>query len=247
MLSAFFGLDHALPATAAVLCAQAPGLDGLVVNVANELDGSALQPDQWVVITRAGRHTVPVCATLRPANDPGERRTVLLIGDLGSVSDPPLRVEAPGGLPTVDPTLRAATRGAFFEPVAPLAAGPRLVIAEIVAHPVLGRSPTTPEGCPADTAQVVRVAWEGGITRADHAPTSNADAIRYHVTVASTGGTRRELSPVALADVNDNDNYHELCLNTADPATRVRVDPESFVDPNGDPNPASELDIPNPS
>jgi|GEM_PF-187538 len=246
MLSAFFGLDHRLPPRAAAICAAAPGLDGIVVNVADELDTAALRPDQWTVITRSGRKTVPVCASLAPAIDPGERRTVLLIGDLGTAADPPVRIEVPTALPTVDPSRRARYRGAVAQPVTPLDAGPRLVIAERVERPRLGGAPTGPDGCPAPSRQVIRVAWEGGITRPDGAPTTNADAARYHVRVRGPNGTTLVKSPIALADVNDGDNYHQLCLATSDRAITVQVDPNSFVDPNGDANPATRVAVPSP-
>jgi len=242
VLSAFFGLD-ALPPIAAAICPQAPGQDGVVVNVSDELEAAAVEPSQWVVVTAAGRRAVPVCASLKPAIDPGERRTVLLIGDLGSRADPPRRVEIPDGLPTTDPARHNRYRAIAFEPVAPLADGPSIVIAEHVDRPALDGPVTGPDGCPSTTQQVLRVAWAGGVSRPDGALTDNTDAARYHVAVRTADGSIHEVSPDALADVNDNDNYHQLCLATTDPAAAVRADPGAFVDPNGDPNPATNLAI----
>ena len=246
LLSAFFGLDNALPGSSAGICPQAPGLDGIVVNVSLTLDNAAVRPDQWVVVTKSGARNVPVCASLLPANDPGERRTVLLVGNLGSAEDPPRRIEVPDGLPTANAKQRASTRRASFEPVAPLTAGPRLVIAERVAKPTLGGATTGPDGCPLTTKQVLRVAWEGGITRAAGGRTTNADAKNYRVEVEGEDGSRRTVSPTALADVNDFDNYHELCLATRDRALIVRARAGAFVDPNGDPNPATAVRVPTP-
>jgi hypothetical protein len=36
-----------------------------------------------------------------------------------------------------------------------------------------------------------------------------------------------EVSPIALADLGDNDNYTHLCLDTHTPADRVTVEPGS--------------------
>ncbi|MEZ5144194.1 MAG: hypothetical protein R2726_16985, partial [Acidimicrobiales bacterium] len=241
-LSAFFGLDDKLPDRAARICPVAPGRDGVVVNVADPLDPNRVDQADVVIITADGERRTPLCASLLPAIEPGERRTVLLIGDLGSAADPPQRVELPNGLPTADPAARDRYRGASFEPVTQLADGPFLVIAEREVEPALAPA-GDPDACPTGTPQVLRVAWAGGVTRVDGAPTTDADAAHYHVTVRSSDGATREIAVVGIVDANDGDNYHELCLPTADPALEVRVDPGSFVDPNGDPNPATHLTV----
>ena len=243
LLSAFFGLDNKLPAVSAGLCPQAPGLDGVVLNVADELDGNLVKADQFLVTTSSGRQATPTCATLRPANDPGERRTVLLIGELGEAADLPVRIDLPTGVPTVDPERAKQYIGASLSGVTPIGTGPRLVIAEQVDNPVLGGAPSTPDGCPNETAQVIRVAWEGGVTRADGLPTTHADADQYHVSLSGQNEPKKTISPVALADINDFDNYHMLCLNTDEPALAVSAEANSFVSPNNNPNPETTIAV----
>ena len=46
-----------------------------------------------------------------------------------------------------------------------------------------------------------------------------------------------------LADLDDNDNNHNLCLNVADRAASVSFPAGHVVDPNGDLNPATEVAV----
>ncbi len=92
-LSAFFGLDDALPFRANRLCLGASGKDGMPVVLSHTVDAETLQPEDFRVVTRSGTERTPICVTLRPASDPGELRTVLLIGDFGDeADDPPVKV-----------------------------------------------------------------------------------------------------------------------------------------------------------
>jgi len=43
--------------------------------------------------------------------------------------------------------------------------------------------------------------------------------------------------------VNDNDNYHVLCMSDDEQVLAVRADARSFVDPNGDPNPRTVVNV----
>ena len=51
------------------------------------------------------------------------------------------------------------------------------------------------------------------------------------------------VKPFALGDLDDRDNYVHLCLGTAAPATRVDFAGGILVDPNGDPNPATTVEV----
>jgi hypothetical protein len=83
LVSAFFGLDDALPRKANLLCAGAAGQDGMPVILSHTIDERTLQKEDFIVITRAGAEHAPFCVTLAPAVGAGELRTVLLVGALG--------------------------------------------------------------------------------------------------------------------------------------------------------------------
>ena len=57
--------------------------------LSHTVDAETLQPEDFRVVTRSGSERRPICVTLRPASDAGERRTVLLIGDFGDAADDP--------------------------------------------------------------------------------------------------------------------------------------------------------------
>ena len=89
LLSAFFGLDNALPFRANLLCLGASGLDGMPVVLSRTIEPDSLQPEDFQIVTKSEVIHSPHCVTLRPAQDAGELRTVLLIGEFGNVDDDP--------------------------------------------------------------------------------------------------------------------------------------------------------------
>ena len=84
LVSAFFGLDNALPSL--VLCNQQAGmLDGMPVNFKFPLDVSSLSETDFEVLDSLGNIHTPICVSLAPANENGENRTVLLLGEFGQL------------------------------------------------------------------------------------------------------------------------------------------------------------------
>jgi hypothetical protein len=239
LLSAFFGLDNKLPLAANLLCLGASGEDGMPVVLSRTVDVESLQAEDFRVITQAGVHSTPMCVTLRPANDVGENRTVLLIGEFGDASnDPPVRVQVVDDL---------FSDGALGEPVnfrgaevqvIPLEAGPTLVWAGIVPRSIWSQSGRG-SACPADTQQVVRATWAGGVRLPNRDEAGDTERALYRVTVTHPDGSTDEIAPASLADLGDNDNNHLLCLDTTVPATAVAFPAGHFVDPNADLNPDS--------
>jgi hypothetical protein len=229
LLSAFFGLDDGLPAVAAQFYAQAPGKDGMPVTFSRRvLGGPSVDPKAFTVRTRSGALLQPIHATLAPASAPGKGHTVLLIGDLGGEpDDPPISVEVTGELPLE----HGANAKGLSAVVTPLADGPTLVLA-------LGyKAGDFPCEHPAGTRQVVVAVWAGGVK-----PRPGADEAAhlegYRVITA-----QGEVRPTALGSLNDNDNYVCLFLATDAPAERVDFAADILVDPRGDVNPATSVDV----
>ena len=80
ILSAYHGLD-ALPAGANVLCPIAvAGEDGMPVVFSVRIDSNSVMTDAFQVETASGELVTPICATLAPALEMQEQRTVLLAG-----------------------------------------------------------------------------------------------------------------------------------------------------------------------
>jgi hypothetical protein len=241
LLSAFFGLDNNLPFAANRLCWGASGEDGMPVVFSQTLDADTLQPEDFEVTSKSGEAHTPKCVTLRPAQDAGELRTVLLIGEFGDAPDnPPLSAKVVGellsdGSPTIN------FKGTQVD-VTPLAEGPSLVLAEPVPKKQWTQE-TNSTRCPQGVRQIIRVTWNGGVRRLDRGEAGEAERKLYRVEVQQSDGFLVEVTPIALAELGDRDNNHFLCLDTGDPAVAVSFPEGRLVDPNGDQNPYTAVKV----
>ncbi len=244
--SAFFGLDNGLLRVANRICRGASGQDGMPVIFSTEVDHTTLQAGDFQVTTQSGRVGHVQCASFLPATDPGELRTVLLVGDFGDAeADPPARVEIVGHMHSLDGTLDY--RGAAIA-VTPLVPGPTLIMAEVLTGDEvdadLGTRRTDGDDFLTEgVAQSVRVVWAGGVTLEGGDEPGAAERDLYRITVRATDGTEREVTPVALADLGDGDNNHLLCLDTADAPISVSFPAGVLTDPNEDLNPATSVAV----
>jgi len=248
ILSAFFGLDNGFPPWANLICRGAAGADGMPVIFSHEINFETLQAGDFRVTTAAGEIGEIYCVTLSPAIDPGELRTVLLVGEFGSAdNDPPVRVEIVGNLHSLDGTVNF--KGAEVA-VTPLEPGPTLVLAENLSPDAwhLGRDSDgtwgSSCGCPEEgVSQVVRVTWDGGVTLENGDEPGEPELDLYSVTVQAADGSNRLVHPFAFGDLEDGDNNHELCLDTEEIPVSVSFPAGIFIDPNGDLNPETSVEI----
>lgn len=248
LLSAFYGLDDALgTGSDRVICQGANGRDGMPVIFSHELDVTTMQAGDFRVTTASGDIGDIVCATLAPADDQGELRTVLLAGAYGDIDDQPVKVEITGNLLSIDRTINF--KGASIN-VTPLEEGPNIVWAEVVpeAEWNLGQEATPlpwggGSGCPVGTRQVVRATWAGGVTRPGGEPAEDLEGTRYKVTVLLQDSTTTEITPFALADLGDGDNNHELCLDAMGIPQSVYFPAGYLTDPREDLNPETTIAI----
>lgn len=248
LLSAFFGVDDGLPSLASrVICDGADGKDGMPVIFSHEVDVNTIEPGDFKVTRASGKIGEITCLTMAPADDLGELRTALLVGQYGTADDQPVTVELVGSVLSLDQAVNF--KGASVA-VIPLEDGPSMVWAEVVpeAEWSLGH-PGTPlpwgggTGCPVDTKQIVRVTWAGGITKPDGSDADDFERQMYEVTVEKEGNTKAEIMPFALGDLSDGDNNHKLCLDTDHPATFVSFPAGYLTDPRDDLNPATSIAI----
>jgi hypothetical protein len=207
-----------------------------------------LDANDFAVTTESGVVSTPLCATLSPAVDAGELRTVLLIGEFGDAEDdPPATVEIVGDVLTSD---AAALNflGARVE-VTPLSAGPSIILAESVPEAQWSLDQRSGrqqgDGCPSDgTVQIVRLTWAGGISNADGNEAGEVERALYRVTLVGADGVEAEIVPFALADIGDGDNNHLLCLDVAGEPKAVFFPAGYLYDPNADtPNPDTSVEI----
>jgi hypothetical protein len=97
--------------------------------------------------------------------------------------------------------------------------------------------------CPASTTQVIRATWTGGIRLPSREEVGDAERALYRVSIRRSDGTTAIAVPFALADLDDNDNNHSLCLDVAGTARSVSFLAGHIVDPNGDLNTATAVEV----
>jgi hypothetical protein len=196
-----------------------------------QIDAATLSPDAFAVETSAGEIVTPLCATLRPAFEPLELRTVLLIGPFSPEDSVPISVEIGQGLDDVD---GRSLSGLRIDSITPLSAGPSIVLAERFAPDAEGLQ----KECPEETAQAVQLTWEGGVTGPQGARL--AEPQRKAVSVLLANGV--SVTPSHLGDV-DPDNVVVACIGQASPAVSVSVLGGFFYDPGDDANPQTETHV----
>ena len=104
ILSAYHGLDPLPPLATTRLCGLPPtrGQDGMPVTFSVQINSASVSAAAFAVETTSGEIVTPLCATLRPAIETLEQRTVLLIGPFSVGDSFPQSVEIVGQLEDVD-------------------------------------------------------------------------------------------------------------------------------------------------
>jgi len=237
IVSAFFGLDNMLPG---LLCNQTGSLlDGMPVNFKFPIDVSSLSETDFEVLDRLGNTYTPNCISLAPANENGENRTVLLLGEFGTaVTNPPVEVRVVGDLFSTDTLSGESTcsviinlNGITTTNVIPLADGPSLFFAQRID----GNLNECNSGI-----QTIQVAWNGGVTPYISGDTES-DLFQYYVGYSVCSGVLIPHVPISIADIDDNDNFHQLCFSTSDEIAKISMMAFTVKDPNHDPNLSSEI------
>ena len=246
LLSAFYGLDDAVPFLASYrICGGFGHQDGMPVIFSSEIDLKTMQAGDFLVTLADGQRLQVACATPAPAEDLGELRTILLIGDFGSKDNQPVSVEVTGNIISLDQQINF--QGTRVNATS-LEAGPTMVLAEVVPLEQweIGKEPTAlpfggGDSCPAATRQVVRVVWSGGITKPGGDEIDQVEQSAYQVFVVGDDLELTSITPFAVADLGDGDNNHELCLDTDAGVVRIAFPAGLMTDPREDLNPATEI------
>jgi len=241
LLSAFFGLDDSrqIALRTALVCRGVSGRDGMPVIFSHEVDPDTLDAEDFQVTRGSGEIGDVGCVTLRPADDVGELRTALVVGNYGSREDPPVSVEIVGDILSLDGsrTFRGTTA-----PVIPLANGPTIILAEHV--PPNDWSLGSEGDCPRPGLRsIVRAVWVGGVTKPGGEEIDKTEMALYRVSMRQPDGAVVEVTPMAVGDLHDNDNNHELCLDVEGEPLSVSFPAGFLTDPNEDPNPETQMAV----
>ena len=194
--SGFFGFDNALPS---LLCNQLGSmLDGMPVNFKFPLDAPSLSETDFEVIRQSWKYTY-LFVLFTPANENGENRTVLLLGEFGTaITNPPVEVKVVGDLFTADTFSGESACSAIINlngisttNVIPLDDGPSLFFAQRID----GNLNECTSG-----SQTIQVAWNGGVTpyiNGDNEP----DLFQYYVGYSDSSGVLIPHVPISMADI----------------------------------------------
>jgi len=242
ILTAFFGLDNGLTQAARILYRNAPGQDGMPVVFSHELDPTTLNGSDFEVTTRSGDKYVVEAATLLPANEEFELRTVLLIGEYGNHPDnPPVKVKV------VNDLISRTGHNYIGDEVEviPLEDGPILSYAEYYSFNE--DYPYVAEGrgcdCPKDkTIIIVKCVWSGGVRAINGKELGMKEIDDFQVTLIK-GTDTLQVTPFQLADLDDNDNNIDLCLKESGWPILVRVNQNVAIDPRDDMNPETSVPV----
>lgn len=261
-LSAFFG-DALLPNIAIALCPppnKAIGFGGMPIVFSQAIDTQGgfagqplgLNPALFRVRVKGSGTVVPTCATLQPAVDGTELRTVLLAGEFGfGGSNRPTRIDVVGHLRTVS---GRSLKGLKIRNVDELNVGPRLVLAERFAVAdgeisISREDDTNPNAyCPAgQTGVVVKLTFSGGITAPNGGSLQDDPVAMAAIQILglTPAGQRFVLTPFALRDI-DNDNHLDACLGAQAlgiELKRAAVDGNVFFSPQNTSTPAGMVSI----
>ena len=166
---------------------------------------------------------------------------MLLLGEFGTaVTNPPVEVRVVGDLLTIDIISGESAcseivnlNGISTTNVIPLADGPSLFFAQRIDGNL--------NECSSGT-QTIQVAWNGGITPYI-SDDNESDLFQYYIGYSESAGDLVPHVPISIADINDNDNFHQLCFSTSDEIVKISMMANTVEDPNHDPNLYSEIDV----
>ena len=63
-------------------------------------------------------------------------------------------------------------------------------------------------------SQTIQVAWNGGVTPYISGDTES-DLFEYYVGYTESSGVLTPHVPISIADISNNDNFHQLCFSTS--------------------------------
>ncbi|KOY84298.1 hypothetical protein AD998_21680 [bacterium 336/3] len=242
LLSAFFGLDNAMPQKSMGIWNKAPGKDGMPLVFSHEIDPATLNSNVFQITTQKGDKLNVAFATFKPAIEAFELRTILLIGEFGNAPDnKPKEVEIISDLKTRD---GQNLKGQKIK-VTPLKDGPFISYAEYFSfdqdypYSEKGRGCDCPK---TETETVVRTVWAGGIRATNGKELGEKELTSFTITLIQNSDTLK-VHPFHIADLDDNDNNIDLCIKVKGTPILVETKENTAIDPRGDHNPITKKEI----
>jgi hypothetical protein len=195
----------------------------LVVVFASELDPTSVEPGAFRVMRSDGTTVLAREASLAPANEADENRTVWLVGAFGTA---PTDVMVDG---RVYGELGESFEGALA-PIDPYDAPGRVVLAM--------RLSVAERRCE-EFQHVVRLFWSDSVRKVD-----SADLAVIAVTLSDGSVVApARLDDHDLEDQRQQDNVLDLCVAEPSPPVSVEIPEGTFCDPAGHPSAAVKVEV----
>jgi hypothetical protein len=230
ILSAYLGavdvrLPHLLESVSG--SDQQRGDEGMPVVFSVQIDAATLDPEDFAVTTASGAVMTPSAATLSPADEGDERRTVLLTGQLGSADDLPVGVEVVGSLLSVD----GEELSGLTAQVTTNENGPSLVSALVDPGEASASGEVTPTR--------IQTTWQGGVSGRFGRPIG-IQQLRGIRIIDANGDAH---VPHGFEDLGDNDNHIVLIVPPGVEPAGIAVRAGTLFDPTNQPNPETAIAI----
>lgn len=242
LLSAFFGLDNAMPQKSMGIWSKAPGKDGMPLVFSHEIDPATLNPNLFQISTQKGDKLNVSFASFKPSIEAFELRTILLVGEFGNAPDnEPKEVEIIGDLKTRD---GQNLKGLKIE-VSPLENGPFMSYAEYFSLDKYYPFREKGAGCDCpktETETVIRTVWAGGVRATNGKELGEKELTSFTITLIQNSDTIK-VHPFHIADIDDNDNNIDLCIKEKGIPILVEAKEKIAIDPRGDKNPNTKIKI----
>ncbi len=215
---------------------------GMPIVLTHEVDRDTLEESDILIVLNDGTELHPLCADPHPAEEENEDRSILLVGNLGDASNPPVEVRIVDEL-LAEPYTPGGSRdllGLRFEEITPLDVGPSLIWAERL--PQTEAETGGDADCPENrTVQIVQTTWAGGVTGPLGQELADEQRNRMHVLLEGESENSSWVIPFALGDLQDGDNNVDLCLDLSGVPLQVRVESNTVTDPINDYNPETSV------
>jgi hypothetical protein len=132
-----------------------------------------------------------------------------------------------------------------FSVVIPLEEGPILSYAEYFTFTEDYPYVETGNGCDCPkekTKQVVKAVWSGGVRAVNGEELGQNELSDFEITLVKDSDTIK-VNSFQLADLGDNDNNIDLCLDEIGVPVLLKIKGGIAIDPRGDVNPTTQITI----
>lgn len=230
IVSASFEYDNKVPAKAEKWAKGASGKDGILLTLSHNIDISTLSADHFTVITKNKTKYKPEIATFSPAEEHFETRAVWLYGLMGNnINNPPSEIFITGELKSQDGQ-RFYGEKISVDPIKSL---PKVVNAEYFTYNDKYPHKASGKGCDCPknkTKWVLQTMWNSPVKSMKDEELGNESLEKFKVMAWSTDNKLNAYTPFQFGDLNDDDNFVDLCFDDTFSPVAFEIEANTVMD-----------------